>query len=120
MKSFRLQSVLGYREMQKNEAQQKLADALGREADLIAAITNEHNELKQLHHAIKILREEGITPHELILYENRILHKDECLIQLQEKLIVLREEVNNRRRALTEAKRPSRMKSPDGSTGDKR
>ena len=109
MKSFRLQSVLGYREMQKNEAQQKLADALGREADLIAAITQEHNELKQLHHTIKILREEGITPHELTLYENRILHKDECLIRMREKLIILREEVKNRRRTLIEANKEKKI-----------
>lgn len=109
MKSFRLQSVLDYREMQKNDAQQKLADAVGREADLLAAIAREQEELTQLHNEIKTLREEGITPHELTLYENRILHKDECLVLMRDKLIILRAEVKNRRRTLTEANKEKKI-----------
>jgi len=95
--------------MQKDTARQKLGEVLQAESDLLDRLAGEQQELKQLHHDQEDLKQNGITAHELELYENRCRHKKDCLAVLEEKLIAVRDEVIVRRQALMEASKEEKI-----------
>jgi flagellar FliJ protein len=103
MKRFKLQSVLDYRQILENQAQQRLAESLDAEAALIVAIEAEEKELQNLYVDLAKRQQEGISLHDLTLYENRISHKIEQLALYADQLAELRQEIERRRHALKEA-----------------
>jgi flagellar protein FliJ len=109
MKPFKLQSVLDYRQLLENRAQEKHAEILKREAGLIADIHKEQEELKLLYADLEERQQTGITSHELLLYEKRISHKTEKLTGHREGLEEVREELVASRQALCEASREKKL-----------
>ena len=109
MKPFKLQSVLDYRQLLKNIAHQELSTLLSIEKELISTVNIERNELDRLYGDQEERQRNGITPHELSIYENRFSHKAECLSQLEEKLEKTRREIERRRQTLYEASRDKKV-----------
>ncbi|OGQ94848.1 MAG: flagellar export protein FliJ [Deltaproteobacteria bacterium RIFOXYD12_FULL_57_12] len=109
MKPFKLQSVLDYRQLQKNKAQQQLSEALRKEASLLLQLDREQHELKNLHEELRKIKAIGVTVHELELYENRCDHKMECLTLLASQLEKQQREIMARRQALSLAAQEEKM-----------
>ena len=103
MKRFKLQTVLNYRQILENQAQQRLAESLDAEGALIAAVASEERELQTLHAELAQRQQEGITLRDLVLYRNRIGHKIEELARFTDRLAELRGEIERRRQSLKEA-----------------
>jgi len=100
MKRFKLQSVLDYRQILENQAQQRLAESLDAESRLIAEIEAGEQELQSLYVELARLQGDGMALHDLVLYENRISHKIEQLADFTDQLAELREEIERRRQTL--------------------
>lgn len=103
MTSFKLQSVLDYRKLQKDKAQQLLAEAIRKEASLVAQLAALREEIRVLHRDMKEDQAHGVTAHELELYENRCTHKTECIVRIERTIEAARGEIIARRQALLSA-----------------
>src|SRR5690554_3257048 len=109
MKTFKLESVLNYRRILENQAQQKLAEAFDREAALIAEINREEEELHQLYSEREERQQVGMTVHEMQLYENRISHQVQQLAALVDALELCRDAIAACREKLCEASREKKL-----------
>ncbi|BCA79110.1 flagellar export protein FliJ [Desulfuromonas sp. AOP6] len=109
MKTFKLESVLNYRRILENQAQQKLAEAFEREAALIAEINREEEELRRLYSEREKCQQVGMTVHEMQLYENRISHQVQQLAALVDAVEHCREAIAACREKLCEASREKKL-----------
>lgn len=109
MKSFKLQSVLEYRELVKDLAQQELSKTLQKEAVLIDDINQTKEELDNLYKDLKNRQHHGITPHELLLFENHCSYKERVIKSLKEKLVNIRNKITEQRQALCAADRDRKL-----------
>lgn len=109
MKPFKLESVLNYRRILENQAQQKLAEAFDREAALITEINREEEELHQLYRDREERQQIGMTVHEMQLYENRISHQVQQLAALVDALEICRDAISACREKLCEASREKKL-----------
>jgi len=109
MKKFKLEPVLTYRQILENQAQQKLAQALDREAALISEITRQEEELQALYAERDKRQQSGMAIHEMQLYENRISHQVQSLAEMVEQLDRLSRQVVASREALCDASRDKKL-----------
>ena len=109
MKPFKLQAVLDYRQTLSNIAQQELYRTREEEKELIAKLREERQELDNLYADFAERQQSGITANELVLYENRCVHKAESLELLEKKLGTIRRKVTAQRLALCEADRDKKL-----------
>lgn len=100
---FKLQSVLEYRKLQRDEAQRRLAEVLQQEAEIAAEIVTLSASIRQLYKEFEELQKQGVTCDELTLYDSHCQHQEKLLEELKEQLEQIREEINLRRQALQEA-----------------
>ena len=109
MKPFKLQAVLDYRQTLSNIAQQDLCKTLEGEKGLTLKLKNERSELDKLYSDFARLQRDGITPHELLLYETRCRHKAEMLAELEATRDALRRKITAQRQALCEKDRDKKL-----------
>ena len=109
MKPFKLQAVLDYRQTLSNVAQQKLCKTLEEEKGLIQKLKEERSKLDKLYDDFAQLQQDGITPHELLLYETRCSHKAGVLAKLEKELETLRGKIRAQRQALCETDRDKKL-----------
>lgn len=109
MKRFKLQTILDYRKLRKDLIRQELCDSIKRETALIAEIRKEQEELDKLCRDLNNRRRVGITPHELLMYENRCSYKAELVGNIKRKLEVIQNEITDQRRTLCEADRDEKL-----------
>ena len=109
MKPFKLQAVLDYRQTLSNIAQQDLCKTLEEEKGLILKLKKGRSELDKLYSDFARLQQDGITPHELLLYETRCSHKAGILAELEMKIGTLRRKIAAQRQALCETDRDKKV-----------
>ena len=109
MKPFKLQAVLDYRQTLSNIAQQDLCKTLEEEKSLSVKLKNERSELDKLYSEFAQLQQDGITPHELLLYENQCSHKTGLLTELETQKDTLRSKIAAQRQALCETDRDKKL-----------
>lgn len=102
-KPFKLQSVLDYRTLLRNIAQQELYKSREAEAGLANALLQAQEELARLHQDLESRQHTGISVQELILYENHCDHKMQAIDRLEQELQQIREKITQQRLALTRA-----------------
>jgi flagellar FliJ protein len=104
-KKFKLQSVLNYRSILEEQAQQALALSQQQQQELTAAIATQQQELNDQDEALKQRQEQGLTIAEIDIYESRISHCRQCSAQLQQQLTRLERKIVKQREALLETAR---------------
>lgn len=109
MKSFKLQVVLEHRQRLEDQARQSLAEAIQYEQSTIRKLTDETTELAEISIEYEERQIVGIQSHEFMLYENRIEHKRQVLIELDRQLGLARELVLNSRQKLADASREKKL-----------
>jgi flagellar FliJ protein len=109
MKPFKLQAVLNYRQTLSDIAQQDLCKTLEGEKGLILKLKKERSELDKLYSEFARLQQDGITSHELLLYETRCSHKAEILAELEATRDALRRKITAQRQALCETDRDKKL-----------
>ena len=109
MKPFKLQAVLDYRQTLSNIAQQDLCKTLEEEKGLILKLKKERAELDKLYSDFAKLQQDGITPHELLLYETRCSYQAGILAELEKKIETLRRKIAAQRQALCETDRDKKL-----------
>ena len=109
MKPFKLQAVLDYRQTLSNIAQQDLCRTLEGEKGLTLKLKEKRSELDKLYSDFAKLQQDGITPHELLLYEIRCSHKAEILAELEATRDALRKKITAQRQALCETDRDKKL-----------
>jgi len=109
MKPFKLQAVLDYRQTLSNIAQQDLCKTLEHEKGLTLKLKKERSELDKLYSDFARLQQDGITPHELLLYETRCSHQAGILAELEKKIGTLRRKIAAQRQALCETDRDKKL-----------
>jgi flagellar export protein FliJ len=109
MKPFKLQAVLDYRQTLSNIAQQDLCKTLEEEIGLTLKLQKLRLELDKLYSDFAQLQQDGITPHELLLYETRCSHKAGFLAELEAKRDALRRKITSQRQALCETDRDKKL-----------
>jgi flagellar FliJ protein len=109
MKPFKLQAVLDYRQTLSKIAQQDLCKTLEGEKGLTLKLNKERSALDKLYSDFARLQRDGITPHELLLYETRCSHKAEMLVELEATRDALRRKITAQRQALCEKDRDKKL-----------
>lgn len=104
-KKFKLQSVLNYRQLLENQAQQDLAASLQDKAELEAELQLQLQGLAQHDAELKRRQQEGLTIAEIDLFENRIQHTRRIIAQLQQRLEQLAQRIDSEREKLLAAAR---------------
>ena len=104
-KQFKLQSVLNYRQLLENQAQQALAASMQRKTDLEAELQQQQQSLAQHDAELKQRQQEGLTIAEIDLFENRIQHARRIMAQLQQQLQQLELQIDRERQELLGAAR---------------
>jgi flagellar FliJ protein len=109
MKPFKLQVVLDHRQRLEDLAKQTLAEAIQNEQLLMSRMTDETGELTEICRSYEERQSIGMQGHEFMLYENRINHKRQLLINLDRQLEESRQQVQRMRQALAEASREKKL-----------
>ncbi|OEU73022.1 MAG: flagellar export protein FliJ [Desulfuromonadales bacterium C00003068] len=109
MKSFKLQVVLEHRQRLEDQARQALAEAIQYEQGTIRKLSAETAELAEIRCEYEERQVVGIQSYEFMLYENRIEHKRQVLIDLDRQLGLARELVLNARQKLGDASREKKL-----------
>ncbi|MBW2185812.1 MAG: flagellar export protein FliJ [Deltaproteobacteria bacterium] len=109
MKSFKLQVVLEHRQRLEDQARQALAEAIQYEQGTIRKLSAETAELAEIRCEYEERQVVGIQSYEFMLYENRIEHKRQVLIDLDRQLGLARELVLNSRQKLGDASREKKL-----------
>lgn len=109
MKSFKLQAVLDHRQRLEDLAKQMLAEAIQHERLLMSRMTDETGELAEICRSYEHRQSVGMQGHEFMLYENRITHKRQVLIDLDRQLEESRQQVQRMREALADASREKKL-----------
>jgi len=85
-KKFKLQSVLDYRQLLENQAQQQLAASTQRKKELEEELQRQQQELLRQDLELKQRQQDGLTIAEIDLFENGIQHCRRIIEQLQQEL----------------------------------
>jgi flagellar FliJ protein len=104
-KKFKLQSVLNYRSILEEQAQQALALSQQQQQELIAALAAQQQELNDQDHELKKRQEQGLTIAEIDIYESRIKHCRQRSVQLQAQLAMHEKKIVKQREMLLSAAR---------------
>lgn len=83
MKPFKLQVVLDHRQRLEDQAQQKLFQAVSAEQQVYARINAAQEHLESLSIEYEERQSKGMLSHEFMLYENRIEHQRQHLLELE-------------------------------------
>jgi flagellar protein FliJ len=102
---FKLQSVLNYRTILEEQAQQALAFSQQQQQELTAAIAAQQQELNDQDHALRDRQEQGLTIAEIEIYESHISHCRRRSAELQAQLVRLAKKIVKQREALLNAAR---------------
>jgi flagellar FliJ protein len=102
MSSYRLQSVLDYRQMLEDQAQEQLVDVLERERSCVYRMRQEQRELNMLCQEKEEQQRQGIYQQDLFLLESRIRYQSMQLIELQKQLETITQEIDTCRHHLQE------------------
>ncbi|SRR6056297_3201839 len=103
MSAYRLQSVLDYRQMLEEKAQERLIDVLEREKSCVQEIEQGQQELNVLCQKREKEQSKGIYQHELHLLESRIKFQSRYLTKLKHQLEQIYKEIEKCRQDLLEA-----------------
>lgn len=106
---FKLQAVLDYRKVLEDQARQELARSLQQEADLLAHLAAEEQELTSLYEEFERRQQSGMSCDELRLYQNRISHKVETVARLVESLEKMQLQIARKRENVIEAGRDKKL-----------
>ncbi|OQY25610.1 MAG: flagellar export protein FliJ [Desulfobacteraceae bacterium 4572_35.2] len=109
MKSFKLQVVLEHRQRLEDQARQTLAEAIQYEQGTVRQLSAETAELAEISCEYEKRQIIGIQSHEFMLYENRIEHKRQVLIDLDRQLGLARKLVLDCRQKLGAASREKKL-----------
>ncbi len=109
MKPFKLQSILDHRTTVKNIAQQELYQTIDEEIKLEETLLSAKKTIETLCAELECHQKEGITSHELSLFEKHCEHKEYIIQQLEKALIDTREKIAEQRRVLIEANRDKKL-----------
>ncbi len=109
MKSFKLQSVLDYRILVRDLAQQELCETQKQEEAVIADMEREKEELARLYDDFEKQQQSGISPQDLKLYENQCDHKHRILEELQLRLEDVGRQIEEQHQALCNADRDKKL-----------
>ncbi len=82
MKPFKLQVVLDHRQRLEDQAQQKLFQAVSAEQQVCARINEAQEHLDALSIEYEERQSKGMLSHEFMLYENRLEHQRQHLLEL--------------------------------------
>ena len=109
MKPFKLQVVLEHRQRLEDQARQSLAEAIQYEQATMRKLTDETADMAEISCEYEERQIVGIQSHEFMLYENRIEHKRQLLIELDQQLGLARELVLECRLKLADASREKKL-----------
>jgi len=104
-KQFKLQSVLNYRQLLENQAQQRLTASLQHKTDIEAELERQQQVLMQQDGELKQRQQEGLTIAEIDLFETGIQHCRRIIDQLQQELAKLERQIIGERDELLAAAR---------------
>jgi len=107
--SFRLQPVLDHRDRLEKSAQQKLAETLRRQEELVASVTGQRQELKALELQLLDKQVRGIRVGELSLYQAAIRTREMLIASRQQELAELNEQILQHRKELSKTSQDRRM-----------
>ncbi|MCF6265601.1 MAG: flagellar export protein FliJ [Desulfuromusa sp.] len=102
---FKLQSVLNYRQLLEDQAQQVLTASLQKQGKLEAKLQQQRQKLQQNDSELKQRQEEGLTVAEIYLYESQIQHCQRLIGDLQDRLKQLEQQIISERKGLLHAAR---------------
>ncbi len=103
MSKYRLQSVLDYRQMLEDKAQEKLIAVIERERSCLEDLEQGKKELNLLYRKKEEKQNQGIYQYELQLLESRIRFQSKYLAQLNHQLEKIHREIEECRQGLLEA-----------------
>ncbi|MEZ4483684.1 MAG: flagellar export protein FliJ [Syntrophotaleaceae bacterium] len=106
---FKLQTVLNHRQRLEQVAQQKLAEALRREALLHQKVALQRSDLCRLQQELTVRQQSGIGVDELQRYRLSINRQRSLLSELLEQAQRLQREVASNRELLAEAAREKKL-----------
>lgn len=109
MKYFQLQSVLDYRQVLVDRAQQELAEVQKQEKELLDEIELEKTAIQDLSTELESHKKQGINSQELLLYESCIRGKINFLNQYKKRLQEVRNDLLNKREKLLEASKEKKV-----------
>lgn len=104
-KKFKLESVLNYRQLLENQAQQLLADSFLRKTNLETELQQQQEQLLRHDSELKRLQQDGLTIAEIELYETQIYHCRRVTEKLQRELAQLDRQIVGEREELLAAAR---------------
>ncbi|SHJ81293.1 flagellar FliJ protein [Malonomonas rubra DSM 5091] len=104
-KKFKLQSVLNYRQLLENQAQQLLAASMQRKTELEEELQRQQQELMRQDAELKERQRDGLTIAEIDLFENGIQHCRRIIERLQQELNRLERQIVGERDELLAAAR---------------
>jgi len=102
---FKLQSVLNYRQLLEDQAQQVLTASLQKQNELEAELQQQRQNLQQNDSELKQRQAEGLTVAEIDLYESQIHHCYRLIEDLQDRLKQLEQQIISERKELLHAAR---------------
>lgn len=108
-KQFKLQTVLNYRKILEDQAQQKLAETLQIQSDLHQQSQAAAQQLDRVVAQIEQKQGEGLSILELQLFEDEIFHQRKRQAQLAEELVQIDRMINECRLELTQAMRERKI-----------
>jgi len=106
---FKLQAVLKYRKTLEEQAQQRLAELLSAEAQILQQLTEGRTAFDALSARLQEKQRTGLPVLELQLYEEQIFHHRRRSEQLQQQLNELKGLLDERRRELLVAARETKI-----------
>ncbi len=104
-KKFKLQTVLNYRQLLENQAQQALVASQQRLTELGEELEQQQRELARHDDELKRRQQEGLTIAEIDLFETRIQHGRRVIAQLQQQLQRIERQIQTERDELLAAAR---------------
>ncbi len=102
---FKLQSVLNYRQILEDQAQQALGKTLQRQANIEAELSRCQEQLQVYDTQVQQRQQEGLTIAELEMFETRIAHFRNLIHQYRRQLEDLEGQIAAEREALLKAAR---------------
>ena len=99
-KAFKLQSVLDYRNVLEQQAQQQLAQTLRSQEQVLQDLGNERNQMETMLKDFEAKKRHGLAVEELLLYQSSIHHREQVIAGLQRRLEQLNQEILQRRSRL--------------------
>lgn len=99
-KAFKLQSVLDYRNILEQQAQQQLAQTLRSQEQVLQDLGNERNQMETMLKDFEAKKRHGLAVEELLLYQSNIHHREQVIAGLQRRLEQLNQEILQRRSRL--------------------